>query len=181
MRDDLVEKAVRIAAIAHKEQVRKTDNTPYIVHPIMCAFLLKEHGFGPEVIAAALVHDVVEDTDVTLNDLRTELGNTVADIVAAVSEDGSLAWEERKQAYVASVREASEEAKAVSIADKIHNMESLLAALDEQGEALWAKFNRGKDKKLWFEKEMLAIFEASWQHPLVERYRTLIEMLEARS
>lgn len=178
MTTNLVERALRLAVKAHTGQVRKSDGSPYIVHPVMCGFMLKEHHFSDDVVAAALVHDVVEDCGVTLDTLHMELGETVADIVATVSEDTSLAWEERKVAYIERVRIGSEGAKAVSLADKIHNMESLLEALKAQGPSLWEKFNRGRDKKLWFEKEMLSAFEAGWNHSLVDRYRTLVSTLE---
>lgn len=175
----LVERAARIATVAHKDQVRKEGNVPYIVHPFMIAILLNKHRFSDAVVAAALVHDVPEDTNVSLTELRTELGGEVADIVASVTNDDSLVWEEKKKKYIESIRNASEGAKAVATADKIHNAESLLAAYDEQGTELWKLFNADRDKKLWFENAMLTMLRETWDHPLVDEYGVLVEKMNA--
>lgn len=174
----LLERAARMAAIAHKDQVRKEGGTPYIVHPFMIALKLAKSGFAESVIAAALVHDVPEDTDVTLEELRNELGDEVADIVASVSNDDSLSWEEKKLKYVETVREGSEGARAVATADKIHNAESLLAAHARLGPVLWEHFNAGRDKKIWFEEKMLEMLKESWQHPLVDEYEALVRKMQ---
>ncbi|MDP2816508.1 MAG: HD domain-containing protein [Rectinemataceae bacterium] len=174
----LLERAARMAAIAHKGQVRKEGGTPYIVHPFMIALKLTKSGFPEPVIAAALVHDVPEDTDVTVETLRAELGDEVADIVCAVTNDDSLSWEEKKLKYIETVRVGSEGAKAVAIADKIHNAESLIAAHARLGPALWNHFKAGRDKKIWFEEKMLAMLKESWQHPLVEEYEALVRKMQ---
>lgn len=176
---DVLETAACIAVAAHKEQVRKTDSTPYVVHPFMVAFTLKSHNFSSEVIAAALVHDVLEDTDVTEAILRGKLGDEVTDIVVAVTEDKDLAWHDRKKKYIGSVQNGSENVKAVSIADKIHNLESLLDGYAQQGPALWEKFSKGKKEKLWFEHELLKMFQETWDHPLVAEYEALVKKMEA--
>ncbi len=173
----LVEKALRLSVEAHKNQIRKGDSSPYIVHPVTVALMLRQHGFSDEVVAAGLVHDVLEDTSVLADTLRAELGEEVFEIVRTVSEDKSLAWEERKKNYIEAVRQGSDEAKAVSIADKIHNVESMLNAYAKEGDVLWQKFSRGKDKQLWFEEEMLAMLKASWQHPLLQIYGVLVERM----
>jgi (p)ppGpp synthase/HD superfamily hydrolase len=175
----LIEQATRVAVVAHKDQVRKSDGSPYVVHPIMCAMLLQRHGFPEVVVAATLVHDVLEDTPVTEEELRRELGNEVVDLVCMVTEDKSLEWRARKERYVDMVRNTSEGVKAVSLADKIHNMCSLLDAYEAEGPMLWGKFNRGKEDKLWFEESMLAMFRETWDHPLIEEYAVLIEKMHA--
>lgn len=175
----LIERATRIAAMAHKDQVRKESNTPYIAHPFMVARILTAHKFPDEVVAAGLVHDVPEDTDISIDALRRELGDVVADMVMSVTNDDSLSWEEKKLAYIENVRNGSEGAKAVATADKIHNAESLLAAFAVQGEALWDNFNAGKEKKLWFEEAMLQMLKDSWGHTLVDDYEVLVRKMRA--
>lgn len=173
----LKEKALRLAVVAHKDQLRKSDGSPYIAHPIMVAMLLQEYGFDESVIAAGLTHDVLEDTVVSESELRAELGDTVVDYVTAVSEDTNLVWEDRKERYVASVVAASEGAKAVCIADKIHNAESVVSDYDHKGKDVWKPFNRGKDKKLWFEDLVYSEVAKVWQHPLIDRYKAAIDIL----
>ena len=174
----LVEKAARIMAVAHEKQTRKSDGSPFIVHPVMVALKLVKLGFGDSVIAAALTHDVLEDTDFSEEKMREKLGEDVLKIVKTVTEDKSLAWEDRKQKYIETVRNGSEETKAVSISDKIHNLENLLDAHAQMGTNIWEKFNRGKEKKRWFEHAMLDMFRESWKHPLVDEYAELVAWMD---
>lgn len=178
MKRPLIEEAVRLAVQAHAGQTRKDDGSPYIVHPFMAASILMRHDFSPVVVAAVLVHDTLEDTDVTEEEIRTHLGPDVLRIVQTVTEDKSLKWEERKQRYIETVRAGEEGAKAVSVADKIHNLESTLYAHEKQGDAIWSKFSRGKEKKIWFEEAMLAMLQETWRHPLVDEYAALVERLQ---
>lgn len=175
----LLERAVRLAVKAHTGQTRKESDTPYITHLVGVAIILAKHGFSDTVIAAGLAHDTVEDTSVTPLELREVLGDEVAEIVAAATNDDTLSWEEKKKKYIESIRNASEEAKAVATADKIHNAESLLAAYAEQGTELWKLFNAGRDKKLWFENAMLTMLKEEWNHPLVDEYAMLVEKMNA--
>jgi len=169
-----IEEAMRFACEAHKTQTRKSDGSPYVVHPLMCAHMLTRKGFEDDVIIAALLHDVLEDTGVAKETIRAQFGNHVLEIVEGVTEDKTLPWEERKAKYVDMVRSSSKEAKAVSIADKIHNLQSLLFAYEEYGPALWEKFNKGKKEKVWFEELCLAMFKETWSHPLVDEYEKLV-------
>lgn len=179
MTASLIEKAMRIAASAHKGQRRKELDIPYISHPVMVALLLEKHGFPDEVIAAALVHDVLEDTEFPEERLREELGNQVLEIVLAVSNNDSLSWEDKKMRYVETVRCGGEGAKAVAIADKIHNAESLLLAHQSQGPLVWKNFNRGKAKKMWFEHAMLDMLKSTWAHPMIAEYECLVLAMDA--
>ena len=120
----LTEKALRLAIVAHKDQVRKSDGSQYVAHPIIVGMILKEYGFNEAVIAAAFTHDVLEDTPVSREEIVVQLGEEVAQIIDGVSEDKSLEWEVRKENYAKAVAAADEATKAVSMADKVHNAES---------------------------------------------------------
>jgi (p)ppGpp synthase/HD superfamily hydrolase len=175
----LTEKALRVAAVAHKEQVRKTDGSPYVVHPIIVSLILKEQGFDEVVVAAAITHDVLEDTTTTREELVLALGEEVAVIVDGVSEDMTLEWEARKEAYVQVVSTGANSIKAVSIADKIHNAESIINDYLTVGATVWESFNRGKAKKIWFEELLYKEVHKTWDHPLLERYKIAIEKLKS--
>lgn len=177
----LVEKAIVLAVRAHEGQMRKGAPTPYIVHPLRVAILLARYGLSDEVVAAGIVHDVVEDTSISPQDIQHELGDVVATLIAPVTHDDSLPWEEKKKAYIESVRVASDESKAIATADKIANAESLLAMHEREGSAVWRYFNVGKEKKLWFEESMLAMLQESWMHPLVDSYADMVKKLKALS
>jgi len=173
-----IEKATEIMLVAHKNQKRKTDDSLYVIHPLMVALKLSQNNFSEAVIAAAMVHDVLEDTDFPPQELKKELGKEVFAIVEAVTEDKNLLWERRKQKYIDIVENSNINTKTVSIADKIHNLESLIATHKIIGKKIWSKFNRDKDKKMWFEKELLKVFKKTWDHPLVKEYENLIKQAE---
>lgn len=176
----LLESAIIICFDAHKDQKRKGDEKPYYIHPVMVAMKLAKHGFPEEVLAAALTHDVLEETDMPKEILSKKLGNKVADIVETLTQDDSLKWEEKKLKYIENVKNGSFEAKMVSVADKIHNLESFLIAYEEQGEKLWSKFNAPKEKKIWFEEELLKAL-SDVKHPLMDEYRALHKQLKIKS
>ena len=179
MHSPLIERALTIASITHKEQVRKEGDIPYIVHPVMVALDLFSRGFSEVVIAAALVHDVLEDTEYPEEMLQAELGEEVMEIVRAVTNNDTLSWEDKKLRYIETVRQGPEGAKAVATADKLHNAQSLLNAHARLGDAVWENFNAGKEKKLWFEEVMLQMLKESWSHPLVDEYEVFVAKLRA--
>lgn len=174
----LIERAAELAVRAHGGRTRKESSAPYIVHPIAVALILARHNFHNIVIAAALVHDVVEDTNITDKELRHELGNDVQDLIVPITHDNSLSWKEKKIRYIKTVRDASDNAKAISIADKIANARSLLAAYEKQGAAIWKYFNAGREEKLWFEHAMLDMIRESWKHPFVDEYAELVAQMD---
>ena len=101
----LIDRALVVSATAHRNQVRKGSQVPYVIHPVHVALLLIRHQFPDEVIIAALLHDVVEDTSITLAELQAEFGEEVARLVAAVSEQKTegtepLPWKVRKEAQL---------------------------------------------------------------------------------
>jgi (p)ppGpp synthase/HD superfamily hydrolase len=175
MENNIIEKAVKIAVDAHWEQKDKEDNLPYIIHPIMVAVKLVNYNFSDEIVAAALIHEVLQETKFPEKILRQELGDPVVEIVKTVSHDKTLPWDESKKKYIESVRNGCVGAKAVAVADEIHNLETLLLAYEEHGPVMWRIFSRNKEKKLWFENEMLKMIKETWDHPLIENYEYMVK------
>jgi GTP diphosphokinase / guanosine-3',5'-bis(diphosphate) 3'-diphosphatase len=127
----LVLKAIAFAAQKHRDQRRKdVDKTPYINHPIALAQVLREEGGvrDPLVIAAALLHDTIEDTETTYEELRGQFGATIADCVVEVTDIKFLRKHSRKRLQVARAGRASKAAKLVKLADKICNLRDILAS-----------------------------------------------------
>ncbi|HHP7244579.1 MAG TPA: HD domain-containing protein [Elainellaceae cyanobacterium] len=146
----LILKAADFAARKHHDQRRKgIDAAPYINHPIELANLLwHQANVRDEVtIAAALLHDTVEDTDTTLADLHREFGTDVQNVVAEVTDDKSLPKETRKQLQVEHAPHLSDRARLVKLADKISNLREVLSSPPEDWsqERKLAYFNWGKD------------------------------------
>ena len=150
---DAVFRALRFAVDAHAGQYRKGTRVPYIVHPLGAAQSLIEIGASEPVVVAALLHDVVEDTPVTLDDVEREFGAEVARLVRGASEpDKSWPWERRKQHTIDHLRDAPEDEMLVGLADKLDNLRSIR----RDGEAAWAKFNRGREKQKWYYESIAA-------------------------
>ena len=125
----IVTRAMEFAADRHRGQGRKDAcNTPYINHPISVANLIADTGgiCDSNVLAAALLHDTVEDTDATLEDIEEYFSREIRDIVMEVTDDKSLPSKERKRLQVVNASRISYEAKLVKIADKISNLQDML-------------------------------------------------------
>ncbi len=170
----LLDRAAKIATRAHQGQVRK-DGSPYIYHPIAVSLILSQHQFDETIIAAALVHDVIEDTTITADELRTELGSAVTDIVLAVSESSDLSWVERKQQLFNKTKSGPVGARAVSIADKIHNLRDFLNDYQRIGSELWKRWpDRTPQQKLKQDQAFLSWIKQEWNHPVVQELEVLV-------
>ncbi|MRH43664.1 HD domain-containing protein [Aquibacillus halophilus] len=146
-----IKQAISYAARKHDGQKRKVDDVPYISHPFQVGMLLLQHGHKEEVVIAGLLHDVVEDTDGTLDEIEAMFGKEVASLVSYASEpDKSLSWEERKKHTIETIKTASVGAKLVVCADKIDNLSSLLQNEKELGESMWDSFKRDKSAQQWY-------------------------------
>lgn len=157
----LVERALRLAASYHLGQARKGGTVPYITHPCAMAILLQRFGFDDdELIAAALLHDVVEDTSCTLDDLTAEFPEAVVEIVAALSErklddeGAKRAWRDRKLEHIEHIKSASFPARIVVLADKLHNLMSIHYDL-QAGEDVWSRFNAPQADVVWYNQAMI--------------------------
>jgi (p)ppGpp synthase/HD superfamily hydrolase len=151
----MLEKALDYATKAHEGQFRKTKKVPMITHPIRVAEILRLAGCADEVVAAGFLHDTVEDTPVSLEDISAEFGTEVARIVAGNTEDKTKTWEERKQHTIDWVKDAPVEIRALIVADKWDNLRSMAEDYAEMGESLWASFKRGRDQQKWYFSEIV--------------------------
>eukprot|EP01119_Soliformovum_irregulare_P016836 TRINITY_DN4929_c0_g1_i1.p1 TRINITY_DN4929_c0_g1~~TRINITY_DN4929_c0_g1_i1.p1 ORF type:complete len:205 (-),score=49.88 TRINITY_DN4929_c0_g1_i1:43-657(-) len=119
--------AIDFACRKHKDQRRKGDDSPYINHPVNVAFILSKEGGITDIktLQAAILHDTVEDTDTTFEELTQVFGQEVATIVMEVTDDKSLAKDVRKKEQVRHAKHASHAAKLVKLGDKLNNLRSL--------------------------------------------------------
>lgn len=182
MYSDRIGRAVQVAAIRHEHQYRKNPEKriPYVAHPVAVGMMLMHYGYPEDVVIAGLLHDTVEDTGMTDTEIRKEFGETVAALVAETSEaDKSLPWEERKSRYIEHLQTASEEAKAISCCDKIHNMKSMIESVKAGGN-IWRSLKRGKEHQIERFTAMLAIFKKSLGKEMVSEYETTLKSLEER-
>ena len=124
-------KAINFAAQKHRDQRRKDSySTPYINHPIGVAYILTSYGVeNVDVLQAAILHDTVEDTDATIEEIAELFGTRVSDMVAEVTDDRALAKVERKEQQVLLVASKSDGAKMIKLADKLYNLRDLAKEL----------------------------------------------------
>lgn len=150
------EKAKRFAEKAHEGQYRKVGNIPYVTHPIRVATFLEKNGASDELICAAYLHDVVEDTPIEIEEIEKEFGKAVADLVRSHTEDKSKSWKERKQHTLDILKKASSEEKQLIVADRFDNLLSLEKDIKEQGQAIWDIFNAGYEDQKWYNEGIAA-------------------------
>jgi len=173
------EKALAVAYSAHSGQIRKlAHNVPACVHLYHVGIILARSGFSEEVVTAGILHDLLEDTSWTGEQIETEFGIRIASIVQQVSEDKSLVWEERKRQYIERIKNADTAVKAVSAVDKIHNLYSIYDALKE-GVDVWGRFKRGRAESLRFYNDALHAIGHNWSHKLLNEYSYILRAVEA--
>jgi (p)ppGpp synthase/HD superfamily hydrolase len=160
-RSALVRRAYEVASEAHAGQTRNASGgRPYIDHPVAVAAHLVEHRFSDEVLAAALLHDVVEDSELEVPDIREAGGSRVAELVAVLSDDESLdSYEERKREHRERVEAAGPDALAIYVADKLTNVEMMRDAYAEKGEEIAEELKVPLDVKVAVWEADLAMAE----------------------
>jgi (p)ppGpp synthase/HD superfamily hydrolase len=129
-RSPLVRRAYRYAAARHAGQTKDSDGSPYLDHPVAVARIVENAGYDDEVVAAALLHDVIEHAGADIGEIRGEFGDGVGDLVAAMTEPADIEpWERRKRAHRAQIAAAGPRAGALFAADKAANAAALRRAL----------------------------------------------------
>jgi (p)ppGpp synthase/HD superfamily hydrolase len=181
---ELYERALRVAAIAHRDQDRKGSDVPYITHPVQVSLILLRHGFPSDVVIAGLLHDVVEDQGYPLSQIEEAFGPQVAEIVAALSEDkrdiqgNKRPWEVRKREALEHMRQAGQGVAAVKAADTLHNIRCILLDAQREGTEVWERFARGPDLMLNYYRQIAQVArEQLGEHPLVDELTDATEDL----
>jgi guanosine-3',5'-bis(diphosphate) 3'-pyrophosphohydrolase len=177
----IVRDAYRVAAAAHAGQRRKGGDRPYIEHPLRVAGLLRAAGFDEEVIAAALLHDVVEDSDMSIDTVGKQFGARVAELVDALTEGEAIEpYERRKDALRAQVEGAGRDAAAIYAADKLANIRDLRAAYSRDGEAVSDRLKAplGVRVRLW-EDDLAMVRRTAPGLPFLDELASELERLKA--
>ena len=171
-----IRRAIQFAARKHHGQMRVAHGgLPYIIHPFTVALLVAEDGAHDDVVAAALLHDTIEDTATTREEIASAFNERVAELVVAVSEvreqDGrEIGWRERKDSYLALLARSADDALLIAMADKVDNIESRLDEYEREGETFFTHFSQPNSEYVWFHGEVLKLAEARLpEHPLTKR------------
>ena len=177
------EEALIYAVRLHAHQTRKGTGTPYVAHLLAVASIVLEHGASEDEAIAALLHDAAEDQGgrATLDEIRDRFGERVAEIVAGCTDSWTTprpAWRRRKEATIAHLRTASASVRLVSAADKLHNARTILADYRTLGEAVWSRFNGGREGTLWYYRSLVDVMQDTGPAPIIEELARVVAELE---
>lgn len=150
--------AIEFATKKHTEQTRKRENTPYILHPLEVAAVAAELTKDEDILIAAVLHDTVEDTDTSIDEVRERFGDRVAELVESETENKredlppEETWEIRKKESLEHLKNSTDPAvKILWLADKVSNIRTLYRLYQKEGDALWNHFNmKDVKKQAWY-------------------------------
>jgi (p)ppGpp synthase/HD superfamily hydrolase len=174
--------AFLFAAEKHAGQTRKTTTVPYIAHLMGVTSLVLEFGGDEDMAIAALLHDVVEDCGGAsmLKEVKRRFRSRVAKIVEGCTDSDSEPrppWRTRKENYLRHLKEADSETRLVSAADKLNNVRSILSDYRELGEAIWGRFNGGREGTLWYYRALLKEFKRGKPNRLIREFELAVREL----
>ena len=176
----LVDKAIIYATNKHKNTRRKGKDIPYIIHPLEAMAIVETITDDNELLAAAVLHDVIEDTDATYEDLKKEFGKRVADIVldestTEIPNYKNMTWVESRQAGIDSLKKANLDTKIVALGDKLSNMRAINSDFKKNGDEFWLRF-KVTDPKIhkWRYYELLNCFEGLEDTNAYKEFKKLV-------
>ena len=182
---ELVSEAVVFAVKAHDGMRRKSSKIPYIIHPLEAATIVASMTDDAEVISAAILHDVVEDTNVTIDEIEERFGKRIRDLVESETENkrpnlpSSETWRIRKEESLKVLQEASDIGVLMMwLGDKLANMRSIYQEHKIKGDAFWSKFNqKDPNEHAWYYYSIIRLTERlSFTSAWLE-YKTLVELV----
>ena len=176
--------ALSYAAKLHANQIRKGGNPiPYVAHLLGVASIALEYGADEDEAIAALLHDAIEDQGgaAVREEIRSKFGENVVDIVNGCTDaevKPKPPWKERKDKYIAHIRSASPSVCLVSASDKLYNIQSILKDYRALGDAIWKRFNGGKEGTLWYYRSLVNEFRIVFPSPIVEELDRVVSEVE---
>ena len=185
---DILDDAINFAVQAHSGIVRKASGMPYILHPLEVTAIAGTMTYDREVLAAAVLHDTVEDAGISIDEIRERFGERVAFLVAAETEDKmremspSESWRMRKESSLRMLEEENDVyAMIICLGDKLSNMRSFDRGIRERGEKFWEAFNqKDPEQHFWYYSTVARILSKLRDYPAYEEYVALTEKVFGR-
>jgi (p)ppGpp synthase/HD superfamily hydrolase len=167
----------------HAHQLRKGGTVPYISHLMSVAALVLEDGGDEDAAIAALLHDAVEDQggEIIRDQIQRQFGDRVLHIVDACTESVEIPkppWKQRKMQALARMEQSEPEILRVMLADKLHNLRSIDADWQRQGDRVWLRFNASRTEVLWFYGACLEVVRDRFDSPMVTELDVLLNNLK---
>jgi len=176
-----IEQAIRAASVLHKDQLRKGSMPfPYITHLVAVSFTLIDYTHDEDVIISALLHDTLEDTDYTIEELQEDFGGRVREIVETVTEPQStvehkLSWRDKKMSYIRQIDKGSQEALMVVAADKIHNSRTIVEDYYDSHQRYIQDFGKNFDERIDVYHRISEILNKRLENPILEEFNHVYE------
>ena len=182
---ELVSEAIAFAVKAHDGMRRKKSEAPYILHPMEAAVIVGTMTNDQNLIAAAALHDVVEDADISIEEIEEKFGSRVRELVQSETEDKradlppSQTWRIRKEESLSVLKNTTDiGVLMVWLGDKLANMRSIYRDFKVEGEGMWQRFNQ-KDisEQAWYYRSIADLTKALSEHSAWLEYKTLTELV----
>lgn len=178
---DLINKAIEVSAKSHEGHYRKASDVPYIVHPFEVAMILQENNAEDYVVAAGILHDTLEDTDLTKEKIEKLFGREVLNLVLGASEElegrDDRPWQERKEHTISHARKASLEEKLIVCADKLSNIRSMIRNHKVVGNELWERFNAPYSRQKWYYESLVKSLRELKNYKMYDEFKRNVEKL----
>ena len=172
-----IELAITTAIEAHGLRRRKAGSAFEATHALSVGLIVSDFGGAENSVVAALLHDTLEDTLLNQEVIRDRFGDYVLAIVTDLTEPKKpVAWRRRKEAYIECLRQSPrDESRTVASADKIHNLSSMVAGLENQGVTFIDMFTAGLEGMVWFQREVHRMLTKEWSHPILDEHGRQLE------
>lgn len=176
---NLIQRAILMAMRAHDGQVRKGDGkTPYILHPLEVGIAISYYTSSEILICAAILHDVIEDTNVKSAEIKKEFGESICEAVELLSEDKRIKnWVERKTEHLNRL-DQNKSVYIIKAVDALVNMRELFATIEEKGNGVWNNFNASKEAKMSYFERILSDVKSDLPSDLLEKYVSALKDLQ---
>lgn len=179
LKNNLIVKALEVAAKAHDKQYRKGSNIPYIVHPYEVGLILQYSGADIEMICAGILHDTLEDTVITKEDIKNIFGERVLNLVIGASEKldnrENTCWKSRKQHTINKLKTAEKDVKLLSCADKLCNIKSMVRDYETLKDELWNKFTTNdKNEHIWYYTSLVDSLSELSGEEIYEEFKRIV-------
>jgi (p)ppGpp synthase/HD superfamily hydrolase len=175
----MINEAIIFATNAHGNQTRKGSDTLYILHPLEAGIIVSQIKYDENLIAAAILHDTVEDTKVSIETIEEKFGKRVSELVEVESEDKSKTWKERKQHTIEHLKaEKDQDIKIVTLGDKLSNIRAMNRDYLKIGDELWKRFNeKNKNEHKWYYEGMVEALESLSQYQAYQEFKELVSIV----
>lgn len=180
-----VTRAIEFAAQAHDGMQRKKDKTPYILHPLEAAVIVGTMTSDEDVICAAVLHDVVEDTEITIEAIEEKFGSRVRMLVESETEDKRAdlppedTWKIRKEESLEELKSCGDtDVLILWLGDKLSNMRSFYRIWKEEGDSMWQSFNqKDPEKQKWYYSTIAELTSALKEYAAWQEYNALLKIV----